>query len=31
MLGAISTAPAYRRGVIKTVDAEERQALFYKL
>jgi hypothetical protein len=31
MLGAVSTTPAYRRGVIKAVDAKERQVLSCKL
>jgi hypothetical protein len=31
MLGAVSAAPAYYRGVIRAIDAKERQALSYKL
>jgi hypothetical protein len=31
MLGAISATLAYYRDVIRAVDAEERQALSYKL
>jgi hypothetical protein len=31
MLGAVSAALTYRRGVIRAVDAEERQALSCKL
>jgi hypothetical protein len=31
MLDAVSAALAYYRDVIRAVDAEKRQALFYKL
>jgi hypothetical protein len=31
MLSAVSAVPAYYKDVIKAVNAEERQALSYKL